>query len=143
MRIYRPCTAQRWHHTHPTTSYTMYIHHIKHILACGGVWGVFGGIWGPTCDLTPSDSVRPSDGPQTTYRAANTPKRSQTPPQRLHTHSTAPNACCMVFGCTIGHVMVWQGGPRWGRVGRLADPTRSQKSGFWAIKVENGKKKKI
>jgi hypothetical protein len=24
----------------------------------------------------------------------------------------------------------------------LADPTRSQKSGFWAIKVENGKKKK-
>ena len=39
--------------------------------------------------------------------------------------------------------MAWQGGPRWGQVGRLADPTRSQKSGFWAIKVGNGKKKNL
>ena len=67
-----------------------------------GCLGVFGGVWEPSCDLTPSDSVPASDGPKTTSRAPNTSKPSQAPPK--------------VCICTVQHPMrdVWCLGVQWG-----------------------------
>ena len=80
---------------HAYTPYEAYI-------SVWGCLGVFGGVWEPSCDLTPSDSVPASDGPKTTSRAPNTSKPSQTPPK--------------VCICTVQHPMrdVWCLGVQWG-----------------------------